>query len=130
MLTKNIENRNQVEFVSLEQMVPKDHLLRQIDAAIDFNKVYEFVEDLYCKDNGRPSIDPVVLFKIVLVEETVDRFTAAFFQIMGNRKLRRPIRNDLSVKYVDIDRTFQIVHPCTQNRVGCELCIEVQRSQK
>lgn len=53
MLTKNIENRNQVEFVSLEQMVPQDHLLRQIDAAIDFNKVYEFVEDLYCKDNGR-----------------------------------------------------------------------------
>lgn len=40
MLTKNIENRNQVEFVSLEQMVPQDHLLRQIDAAIDFNKVY------------------------------------------------------------------------------------------
>ncbi len=68
MLTKNIENRNQVEFVSLEQMVPQDHLLRQIDAAIDFNKVYEFVEDLYCKDNGRPSIDPVVLFKIVLIQ--------------------------------------------------------------
>ena len=58
MLTKNIENRNQVEFVSLEQMVPQDHLLRQIDTAIDFNKVYEFVEDLYCKDNGRPGIDP------------------------------------------------------------------------
>lgn len=53
MLTKNIENRNQVEFVSLEQMVPQDHLLRQIDTAIDFNKVYEFVEELYCKDNGR-----------------------------------------------------------------------------
>ena len=49
-------------------MVPQDHLLRQIDAAIDFNKVYEFVEDLYCKDNGRPSIDPVVLFKIVLIQ--------------------------------------------------------------
>ena len=42
MLTKNIENRNQVAFVSLEQMVSQDHLLRQIDAAIDFNKVYEF----------------------------------------------------------------------------------------
>ena len=68
MLTKNIENRNQVEFVSLEQMVPQDHLLRQIDAAINFNKVYEFVEDLCCKDNGRPSIDPVVLFKIVLIQ--------------------------------------------------------------
>ena len=42
MLAKNIENRNQVAFVSLEQMASQDHLLRQIDAAIDFNKVYEF----------------------------------------------------------------------------------------
>ena len=68
VLTKNIENRNQVEFVSLEQIVPKDHLLRQIDAAIDFHKIYEFVGDLYCKDSGRPSINPVVLFKIVLIQ--------------------------------------------------------------
>lgn len=59
MLTKNVENRNQVEFVRLEQMVPADHLLRHIDAAIDFNKIYEFVGDLYCKDNGRPNIDSV-----------------------------------------------------------------------
>ena len=68
VLTNNIENRNQVEFVSLEQIVPKDHLLSQIDAAIDFHKIYEFVGDLYCKDNGRPSINPVVLFKIVLIQ--------------------------------------------------------------
>ena len=32
VLTKNVENRNQIEFVSLEEMVPADHLLRQIDA--------------------------------------------------------------------------------------------------
>ena len=80
MLTKDIENRGQVEFVSLEQMVPADHLLRQIDAAIDFHKIYEFVGDLYCKDNGRPSIDPVVLFKIVLIQH-----------IYGIRSLRRTL---------------------------------------
>ena len=68
MLTKYAENRNMIEFVSLEQMVPVNHLLRQIDAAIDFNRIYDFVADLYCKDNGRPSIDPVVLFKIVLIQ--------------------------------------------------------------
>ena len=49
-------------------MVPQEHLLRKIDAAIDFKKIYEFVEELYCEDNGRPSIDPVVLFKIVLIQ--------------------------------------------------------------
>ena len=68
MLVKNAENRGQLEFVSLENMVAQDHLLRKIDAAIDFKKIYEFVEDLYCEDNGRPSVDPVVLFKIVLIQ--------------------------------------------------------------
>lgn len=68
MLVKNAENRNLIEFVSLEEMVPQDHLLRKIDLAIDFSKIYEFVEELYCEDKGRPSVDPVVLFKIVLIQ--------------------------------------------------------------
>ena len=68
MLVKKAEDRGQLEFVNLENMVPQDHLLRKIDAAIDFKKIYEFVEDLYCEDNGRPSVDPVVLFKIVLIQ--------------------------------------------------------------
>lgn len=68
MMVRDAENRKQVEFVSLEEMVPQNHLLRQIDAAIDFRKIYQFVEKLYCGDNGRPSIDPIVLFKIVLIQ--------------------------------------------------------------
>lgn len=68
MLVKNAENRNLLEFVSLEEIVPQDHLLRKIDRAIDFSKIYGFVEELYCEDNGRPSVDPVVLFKIVLIQ--------------------------------------------------------------
>jgi hypothetical protein len=34
--------------------------VRKIDQAIDFSFIYDLVEDLYCPDNGRPSIDPVV----------------------------------------------------------------------
>ena len=68
MLAKDQCNRGTVEFVSLEEMVPEDHWLRKIAAAIDFNRIYEFVENLYSEDNGRPSIDPVVLFKIVLIQ--------------------------------------------------------------
>ena len=52
MLVKNAENRGQMEFVSLEEMVPQDHLLRKIDAAIDFKRIYEFVEDLYCSQEA------------------------------------------------------------------------------
>lgn len=54
MLTKYAENRNMIKFVNLEQMVPANHLLRQIDASIDFNRIYDFVSDLYCKDK-RPA---------------------------------------------------------------------------
>lgn len=68
MLTKESGNRGIVEFVSLEGLVPEEHLLRKIDKAVDFNRIYGFVEKLYCEDNGRPSIDPVVLFKIVLIQ--------------------------------------------------------------
>lgn len=68
MLKKAKKERDQIEFVSIEELVPKDHLLRKIDEAVDFNKIYEFVEELYCPDNGRPSIDPVVLFKMTLIQ--------------------------------------------------------------
>ena len=56
------------EIVDTESLVPADHLLRKIDAAVDFNKIYDLVEPLYCADNGRPSVDPVVLLKMVLIQ--------------------------------------------------------------
>ena len=61
-------DRDLVEFVVIDQLVPKEHLLRKIDAAVDFTQLYEMVEPLYCEDNGHPSIDPVVLFKMVLIQ--------------------------------------------------------------
>ena len=56
------------EIVDTESLVPEEHLLRKIDAAVDFSKIYDMVEQLYCIDNGRPSVDPVVLFKMVLIQ--------------------------------------------------------------
>ena len=57
-MAKNKENREQVEIFSIEEFVPTDHLLRKIDSAVDFTHMYDIVEDLYCVDNGRSSIDP------------------------------------------------------------------------
>ena len=68
MLERGKMDRDLVEFVVIDQLVPKEHLLRKIDAAVDFTHLYEMVEPLYCEDNGRPSIDPVVLFKMVLIQ--------------------------------------------------------------
>ena len=71
MLNKVQElRRNVVEFLALEDRVPKDHLLRKIDGAVDFMHLYDFVDigSLYSTEQGRPSVDPVVLFKIVLIQ--------------------------------------------------------------
>ncbi|MGL5616963.1 MAG: IS1182 family transposase [Sarcina sp.] len=68
MLTKRKMNlRDQVEFNCLEQLVPKDHLLRKVDNVINFDFIYKDVEKLY-SGIGRPSIDPVVLIKIVVIQ--------------------------------------------------------------
>ena len=68
MLKKEMEQRQAIEMLCTDMLVPKDHLLRKIDAAVDFTYIYSLVEDLYCEDNGRPSCDPVVLFKLVLIQ--------------------------------------------------------------
>ncbi|SET14531.1 Transposase [Anaerobranca gottschalkii DSM 13577] len=69
MLTRNKDDvRNQYEILCLDQLIPEDHLVRKLDAAINFDFIYDLVSDKYCMDNGRPSIDPVVLFKIVFIQ--------------------------------------------------------------
>ena len=67
MLSENRAERNQMEWFCIDSFVPEDHLLRKKDDAVDFGKIYEIVGDLYCHNNGRPSVDPVVLFKIVFI---------------------------------------------------------------
>ena len=68
MLKKEMEQRQAIEMLCTDMLVPQDHLLRKIDKAVDFTHIYEFVEGCYSEDNGRPSIDPVVLFKLVMIQ--------------------------------------------------------------
>ena len=58
MLERGKMDRGVLEIVDTESLVPKDHLLRKIDAAVDFNRLYEMVEPLYSEDNGRPECRP------------------------------------------------------------------------
>lgn len=51
---------------TIEDLVPKDHLVRKIDACIDFTFIEELVKDLY-SIAGRPSIPPIVLFKLIFI---------------------------------------------------------------
>ena len=68
MLERGKMDRDVIEIVGIDSLVPQDHLLRKIDQAVDFSRLYEMVESLYCEGNGRPSADPVVLFKMVLIQ--------------------------------------------------------------
>jgi len=57
----------ELEMVTLEDLVPKDHLLRLIDRYIRFDFILDATAHLYCQNNGRPAIDPVVLFKMLFI---------------------------------------------------------------
>ena len=68
MLTIRENNfRNKEEYITIDSLVPENHLVRKIENAIDFEFIYDEVKDLY-SPFGAPSIDPVVLIKIVLIQ--------------------------------------------------------------
>ena len=52
--------------ISLEQRVPKHHILRKIQEQIDFDFIYHEVKDYY-GDNGNISIPPPVILKMMLL---------------------------------------------------------------
>ena len=53
--------------VSLEDLVPQDNFYRHVEAVLDLSFVRDLVRDCYSSSMGRPSIDPVVFFKLQLV---------------------------------------------------------------
>ena len=67
MLTKRPKRQYSSEIVNLEEMIPENHFLRVIEKYFDWNFIYEEVEKQYSAF-GRPSIDPVVLFKIHILK--------------------------------------------------------------
>lgn len=91
MLKTGKEERSQCEMVCIEDLVPKDHILRKIDAAIDFTHIYDLVGDLYCLDNGRPSIDPVVIFKMILIQH--------IFGIPSLRKTAEEVKLNMAYRW-------------------------------
>jgi transposase len=52
--------------VSLDALVPTSNFYRHLDATLDLSFVREWSRDLYA-ERGRPSIDPVVFFKLQLI---------------------------------------------------------------
>lgn len=85
---KNRDDRQSVNQFSLEELVPKDHLIRKIDKAIDFSFIRDRVKHLY-SNRGINSIDPVVLFKIIFIQ-----------YIFGIRSMRQTIKEiEVNIAY-------------------------------
>ena len=69
MMTRNADKRReQVQMFCMDDIVQQDHLLRIIDKAIDWSFIYDLVADKYSSNNGRPSMDPVMLIKLPFIQ--------------------------------------------------------------
>jgi transposase len=91
MLRKPTPQQTAFEMVSLEGLVPKDHLLRKIEAAIDFSFIHDRVAGLYCPDNGRPPLDPTLMFKAL--------FIGYLFGVRSERQLVREIEVNVAYRW-------------------------------
>ena len=91
MLKKPGPQQTELEMVSLESLVPQDHLLRKIEAVIDFSFIHDRVAGLYCPDNGRPPLDPTLMFKAL--------FIGYLFGVRSERQLVREIEVNVAYRW-------------------------------
>lgn len=71
-------------------LIPKDHLLRQINDLIDFSFVYEELVSKYSSNNGRRAECPIRLFKYLLLKVIYD---------LSDVDIVQHSRYDMSYKY-------------------------------
>ncbi|MEK3685191.1 MULTISPECIES: IS1182 family transposase [Paenibacillus] len=71
-------------------LIPKDNLLRRMDELVDFSFVYEELNERYCHENGRTAVDPVRMFKYLLLKSIYD---------LSDADLVERSKTDLSFKF-------------------------------
>lgn len=60
---------NQLNFYSqLYTMIPKNHILKQINSAISLNFINEMLKDSYCSKMGRPAKEPEMMMRILILQ--------------------------------------------------------------
>jgi transposase len=97
--------------LTLDELVPEDNIYRQIDKFLDMRFVYKECEKLYGK-TGKPSIDPVVFFKLELY--------GYFENIISDRELIRKANDSLAARYFigyDIDEKLPWHSTISRTRV-------------
>ena len=111
MLRDPAPKQHALEMVTIEELVPANHLLRKIARHIDFEFIRPATQHLYCADNGRPAVDPVTLFKIL--------FIGYLFGVRSERQLMREIQVNVAYRwFLDFSLTDKVPDASTlsQNR--------------
>lgn len=67
MLLESKGHQQKMELVFIENLVPENHILRKIDKYIDFSFINEICRPYYCENNGRPAIEPEIMFKMLFI---------------------------------------------------------------
>ena len=63
------KDKKQLSFYSvLFNKIPKDHILRKIDEAVDFSFVNDLLKDSYCEDFGRPAKEPELMMRLLFLQ--------------------------------------------------------------
>ena len=76
--------------VDVESLVPPDHLLRKIDAVLDLSFVPDAVAECYAVGRGRPSIDPELALRMMLLGTLYD---------LGDRELCQEIQMHAGMRW-------------------------------
>lgn len=103
--------------VSLEDLVPPDHFYRHLEATLDLAFVRDLVRDAYA-GAGRPSVDPVVFFKLQLI---------LFFEgLRSERQLMQVVADRLSLRwYLGYDLTESLPDHSSLTRIRQRLGITI-----
>ncbi len=119
MMGRKDRNFHRLPKVSLEDLVPADHFYRHLEAELDLRFVRDLVRDRYASI-GRPSVDPVVFFKLQLV---------MFFEGMrSERQLMRVVHDRLSFRwYLGYDLHEALPDHSTLTRIRDRYGLEVFR---
>ena len=85
-----------LHMVTIEDLMPQEHFLRKLEAALDLSFVYEETSPLYSRKYGRPPIDPVVLVKYLLV--------GFLYGIPSERQIEQRVQTDVALRwYLGLD---------------------------
>ena len=110
MMGRKDDYQSKLEFIDLNMIVPSNHILRQINEKIDFSFIYNKMEKYYSR-LGRKSLDPVLLYKMLLI--------GYLFNVDSERELEQEVNLNIAYRwFLGLDLTDPVPDHSTfsQNR--------------